>query len=156
MIVHYYTQYDAHIKNLAKRHRIRIQTRNKLLTSIGRDMLHAESNKWHRYIVIPDINTEENYLTALHEIGHILHPLGTYGDFRFFTDDTSLTEEAAAWSWAFTKSKIDVKPEECDFAKFCYGTYYKNAAKMGYVKPYHYTHPTMREVNNMHQLLTNN
>jgi len=154
MIVEYYKPYAAHINNLAKRHGIRVVTVNKKTNNDDRYTLAACSNKYEMYIEIPDVNNEETYLTALHEIGHCIHPLGTHGGYRFFTDNTNLTEEAAAWSWAFAKSKIKVNPTDCEFARWCYGTYTYNAARFGYQEPYEVPHPQMESVKKMHQLLT--
>lgn len=88
-------KYRRHIKTLCRDHKIALKER-------------GDSHGWakvHRRIVsVPKIVNQRSYLTAMHEIGHIL--LWDARDKEKFphfysTKPYILFEEAAAWKWAF-------------------------------------------------------
>jgi hypothetical protein len=84
-----------------------------------------------RGIQTPRIAGPRTYLTALHELGHILHP---DGDPR---KSSELLAEVAAWEWAFENSKIPVTDKlKADCWNKGLGTYYRHAVVRGVEIPW--------------------
>lgn len=80
---------EAHIRRLAKTHGITVERCE------DRD---AEAFISERRILVPrDLTTDENYLAALHEIGHVV-----MGDLWY---PTKGEQEFVAWAWAFNHAR---------------------------------------------------
>lgn len=82
-------EYAKHIESLAREHGISIHWRR-------RSWSHFEAHVASRMVFVGPPTSLLRYLSALHEIGHIVdtwaHPLDE--------DDKKLSCEAAAWEWA--------------------------------------------------------
>lgn len=65
-----------------------------------RDRRGAKAYQGANIVRTYGVNTDQDYLTALHELGHIA--IGDYGPAR------RLEEEADAWSWALEKARWPV------------------------------------------------
>lgn len=82
---------------------------------------HAGMN----YIRVPMINTDVDYLIAMHELGH--HVLAPEQNWMFFDEWTEVEEEAQVWRWAIENSAIPVTQEMYEQAKAGLATYEQEA-----------------------------
>lgn len=122
--------YDAcieernHIEQLCRSNDIEIITQNKFVPYY--DTYCGVSDGEKRQIYIPTINSVENYYIALHELGHILHPIA-YGltlDFIIaHRRDIVWQNEAYAWEWALNNSIHPTRHDTLQHAKVALSTY---------------------------------
>jgi len=105
--------YEQHIAMLAERHSIDVIDRVK-------DPDLAWARPYYREVGIPAVLDAEGYLTALHEIGHVVtQRIETQHDLFV------LEREWAAWEWAIANIAFDI-PLETTIAvhKDCFMSYF--------------------------------
>jgi hypothetical protein len=108
---------EVHIRTLARRHGIAIRYLR------GRNWMEdAESSESAQLVHIPHPNNARQYLVALHELGHLIGPVGvsTRDEHPDWSSDTfHLITEAAAWGWAVEHihGDLDRSIAHLDFAK---------------------------------------
>jgi hypothetical protein len=79
----------AHVHQLAEQHGVEVVYQ-------GRGIGYRRE----RRITIPDVRGRVTYLTALHELAHVVGP----------NPDRRLEQEIAAWKWALDNSVIEPTP----------------------------------------------
>ncbi len=91
-----------------------------------------------RQIDIPSLTNGTEYITAMHELGHVALKLlsGGLSD----THDTQQTdEEARVWNWALSNSSIPITPEMYDYATRALQTYETHIPQHVRDEPQQYT-----------------
>lgn len=87
----------AHVAELCKRHRIEIRH-----TGFGDEYADFDT----RSISIPGVLGPSSYITALHEIAHIVHKPARYPSPGKGYRRGVLEAEVAAWTWAIRRSRV--------------------------------------------------
>lgn len=108
---------EVHLRTLCRTHGIAIRYVR------GRNWMHlSESSETARQVHIPHPNNARQYLVALHEIGHLLGPIGVssrndYPDWG--SPMHHILCEASAWGWAVEHihTDLDMSIGYVDFAK---------------------------------------
>lgn len=131
MLVDYYKAEREQIERIAKENQITVIPYHELVEVNGELVQQAHANPSLNAVKIPDINSAESYSSALHEFGHILHPLGHYTKSPFNNlmeqimgpSRDTLVRESAAWDWALKHTSEILKDWTLEHAKKAYASY---------------------------------
>ena len=109
-----------HVIELGRKYGINIFFSYHIVEPKGWQNLHgyAYPEKRFRYIKVMRYWGPLSYMTALHEIGHVI--LGERKD--YYTPQTVVANEEAAWKWAFEHAKF-APPYAERFRRFCLRNY---------------------------------
>lgn len=130
------SELEAHIKTLCETHNITVQDR---VSGGGR------SWKKTRTVSIKPIKSMKTYFIALHEIGHIVHPLGSGSGLR-------LEKEYYAWEWAIENSLVDPNASAAKMIHRCLDSYIQKARRSPRMKLPAKEHPLWALVAEMNSL----
>lgn len=102
-----------HVSSLCAEHSITVEER---VSSGGR------AYKKDRIILVKPVRSMITYFTALHEIGHIVHPLGCGRGLR-------LEQEYHAWDWAIEQALVDPNEAVKKMIHRCLSSYIRKAQR---------------------------
>lgn len=81
------------------------------------------ANYWERKVATMPVTSNLQYMTFMHEIGHIV---SGHGDFNPFSGKEKLRKENEAWTWAFDHMKEPPTPESLAKARDAFKSYMDN------------------------------
>lgn len=98
----------AHLRLLAEQHINEVAENHRIYVRRSKTWDTSEADAVTQMVQIPaKIRTGTDYMTALHEIGHLVDPIAREHETRFSRtkgkrnlDSETLLVEAAAWAWA--------------------------------------------------------
>lgn len=119
-----------HIDGLANLHGIEMMFDVDLEKRTGSSLFHPDGIR--KGVVVRPIEDEVDYVVALHEIGHHLHPTGRINKSNMPPQlleakewmTARMEEERSAWAWARVNALVWTTVME-ETAVFAYGTYEK-------------------------------
>jgi hypothetical protein len=108
-----------HVMELCRKHDISLFFSDEIVKPAGWRNIHgyAYPAKHQRWIRVMRYWGPLSYMTALHEIGHVM-----LGGRKDHTPQTVVANEEAAWKWAFEHAKF-APPYAERFRRFCLGNY---------------------------------
>lgn len=107
-------KYNSIISELCKTNSIKIKY------FYGPESSNASASSADRRIETPYPNTQMGYETAMHEIGHLVHPAGTSASvaisWMFAISSEALKNEICAWLWAYRNSTFKFNNKNMEYA----------------------------------------
>lgn len=159
MIVDYWKKEREQFEQLCKKHGVTITFMHRLVHIGATYMFQACAFPKRKIVNIPNINSAETYMTALHELGHCVVPAANpnsdmYAEERerqgffdsYFTMPSVVKIELAAWKFAIQNALPEIW--ECDTAItniwFGYSSYYNGCVNDGLKHGRKFKMPTSR------------